>query len=209
MSFTLTQALLRNVLIEVEGGKASGVIVASGAVMTNFHALHSDSSITADGKEAEIVFVDPLHDLILLSVPTRIVKPIVISNNVQVAEMVYYVGNPGVLKSAVIFGRVIAKSDETIYCDNAVQCGASGSGLYSENGWLVGMVEAMSQPQKDDDHFGSPFTMCIRPEIIQTFLTKALNVLNAINAYASTTLAIPTPEDVQKYGVTDEAKNAS
>lgn len=179
MNASLQNAYSRSVLIETGVSEASGVVIESGLVLTNFHCLSNDNSVNVDGKDASIVFVSPQDDLCLLSAETLEVDRVSFGQ-ADITEQVFYVGNPGGLRDAVVFGRVIAYDEDSMFCDCPVQCGASGSGVYNLKGQMVGMAEAIRQPSRDDDHFGSAFLMCIKPDAIRNFLHKALKHAQAL-----------------------------
>ncbi|MCK9369508.1 serine protease [Candidatus Dojkabacteria bacterium] len=178
MTETIRKNLNRNVAVEGDKVEASGVVFETGFVLTVCHAIEVDSKIKVNGIEAEIVFASPKDDLLLLACPTIQVERLPLAE-AQVTEQVYYVGNPGSLKNAVIFGRVVAENG-MLYCDTAVQMGASGGGLYNMNGDLCGLVVAMKQACHKHDHLGSTFTVAIPVRVIAPFLNQALFVAGAI-----------------------------
>ena len=81
---------------------SSGVIISSGYVLTCFHCLHAGEETKVGGKKATPIAVDPVHDLALLSVPTKRF-PLVVLGGVNLAEAVFFVSNPNGFSGVLMF----------------------------------------------------------------------------------------------------------
>lgn len=147
----------------VESGAGSGVVIREdGYIITNNHVVSGASSIKvtmSDDTEytATVVGADSRSDIAVLKVDATGLTPAVIgdSNALAVGQTVLAVGNPlGVLGGTVTNGIVSALNREMnvdgtlmtlIQTNAAVSPGNSGGGLFSENGELVGIVNAKSR----------------------------------------------------------------
>lgn len=147
----------------VESGAGSGVVIREdGYIITNNHVVSGASSIKvtmSDDTEysATVVGGDSRSDIAVLKIEATGLTPAVIGNsdNLAVGQTVLAVGNPlGVLGGTVTNGIVSALNREMnvdgilmtlIQTNAAVSPGNSGGGLFSENGELVGIVNAKSR----------------------------------------------------------------
>ena len=156
-------------------------------VVTNHHVINGGYDIKVknlEGKEydAGIIGSDVSEDLALLWVEVDYSPECAIiadSNDILVGETVYAIGNPlGTLGGTVTKGIISATSREILMgdyymnlmqTDAAVNNGNSGGGLFSEDGYLVGLVNG-GMPSQDGIGFAIP----------------ASSVLTAVNAFLST-----------------------
>ncbi len=144
-------------------GIGSGFVVhENGYIVTNAHVVsqaHDVQVIFADRRKlpAEIVAVDPEHDLAVLKVNTRRPLPhlkLGRSNDIMVGETVVAVGNPLGLQHTVTTG-IVSALDRTlqfghdtnyrglIQTDAAINPGNSGGPLLNINGELIGINTAI------------------------------------------------------------------
>lgn len=134
------EATLRNVWVETKNHIGSGVMIRDNLVLTNFHMADVDSTVSVNDKEAEILAVDPLHDLMLLRVPLSVhLPPIRISTKVRVTEEVFYLGNTNQHRDYTSFGRITFMDGKYLYSDTTAVEGSSGGGLYNKRGELLGL----------------------------------------------------------------------
>ena len=144
-------------------GIGSGFVVhESGYIVTNGHVVsraHDVKVIFADKREleAEIVAVDPEHDLAVLKVNTRRPLPhlkLGRSDDIMVGETVIAVGNPLGLQHTVTTGivsaldRTLQFGEDTDYrgliqTDTAINPGNSGGPLLNINAELIGITTAI------------------------------------------------------------------
>jgi serine protease Do len=141
----------------------SGVVVhESGYIVTNAHVVSqaSDVQVTFADKRtlsAEVVAVDPEHDLAVLKVAAP--RPLAYqklgrSNDIMIGETVVAIGNPLGLQHTVTTGivsaldREIQFSDEVVYrgliqTDAPINPGNSGGPLLNLNAELIGINTAI------------------------------------------------------------------
>lgn len=142
----------------VQGIGSGFVVHESGYIVTNGHVVsraHDVKVIFADKREleAEIVAVDPEHDLAVLKVNTRRPLPYLKlgrSDDIMVGETVIAVGNPLGLQHTVTTGivsaldRTLQFGEDTDYrgliqTDTAINPGNSGGPLVNFRGEVVGI----------------------------------------------------------------------
>lgn len=133
----------RYVYIETgKGQQGSGVVIYTGLILTCFHNLEAHAGIKVRGKRAEIVKVDPKHDLLLVSVKTKRFDMVQLGS-VELADTVVFVSNPNLLSGVLMFGRVGYVSKKMIVHDGHGAPGVSGSGLFNLQSELVGINYAV------------------------------------------------------------------
>jgi serine protease Do len=153
-------------------GSGSGVIVTNdGFIITNNHVVESaatNGGVTVDlvdGRrfEARVVGRDPLTDLAVIKIDASDLPHAALSNSdeVQVGQIVFAVGNPLGLASTVTQGIVSATGrgslglnaseanqgygvEDFIQTDAAINPGNSGGGLFNLKGELVGINSAIA-----------------------------------------------------------------
>ncbi len=142
-------------------GLGSGVVIAPGTVLTNFHVV-SDADvlkITTGDKhelEAEVVGKDPKSDLAVLKVKgdSSMLRPIALGNSsrLRLGDVVLAIGNPFGVGQTVTMGIVSAKGranmgivdyEDFIQTDAAINPGNSGGALVDMEGNLVGINTAI------------------------------------------------------------------
>jgi S1-C subfamily serine protease len=179
--------------VTVSTGKvlSSGVIITTGVVMTCFHSLSVDSETQVDGVVAEVLAVDTVHDLALLSVTTKEVSLVKLGKG-ALGEVVFLVGNPMGINGALLFGRVCLKSNLRVISDIHGMPGVSGSGLFNLDGELVGLNNSVIGQK----HIGSWLLVALPTELMFKILGNVFRILPA------------TAEDVEKYGQVHEEEAA-
>lgn len=170
--------------VATDSGKSigSGVIITTGCVLTCFHTISVDNGISINGIEAEIIAVDPKHDLALLSVPTQERTTIHLAD-ACIGESVVSVGNPHGFNGALLFGRVCFLDDKRVFTDMHGAPGISGAGLFDMNGDLIGVVCSVIGTK----NCGNWFTIAIPSKNLMDILAKVFAVVQ------------PTAEEVAKY----------
>lgn len=158
----------RSVIVATTHGHGTGVIVAKGFVISNFHVLKPGSGVKVDGKDAVVVKADPLHDLILLAVETIDVPALTLTDQISQDDEIVVIGNPLGHKRMISRGRIIDITDGKIYIDAHIFLGSSGSGVYNPKGALIGIVEAIEGGDGD----GFPFGVVISARDVANFLMK-------------------------------------
>lgn len=156
----------RNVM-EVPSGTGSGFIWSKeGEIVTNFHVLGGGKKFIvtlADQStyEATVVGVAPSKDLAVLKIdaPRGKLTPISIgrSDNLQVGQSVYAIGNPFGLDQTLTTGIISALGREiesmtrtpirdVIQTDAAINPGNSGGPLLNSSGQLIGVNTQIYSP---------------------------------------------------------------
>jgi S1-C subfamily serine protease len=158
------------VFVNPENYRGTGVIIEKNLVLTNSHILRPGSEILVDGTVAAVVKKSDEYDLALLSVETEKLPKITIDELEAVGEQVFYVGNPGQRKGLVVHSRIVKIDDQFIYSDGfkdiETAMGASGSGLYSRKGHLIGLQKGMLRKE--------PAHRCLSVSIPGTKIKKFL-----------------------------------
>ncbi|MES2204895.1 MAG: trypsin-like peptidase domain-containing protein [Pseudomonadota bacterium] len=155
----------------------SGIIInaAKGYVITNAHVIKDADKIVVtlkDGQQyaAEKVGVDEPSDIALLKITAPNLTDITIanSNNLDVGDKVYAIGNPFGLGTSVTSGIVSALertnlSIETyenfIQIDASINPGNSGGALVNASGEIVGMNTAIITSENGGGNIGIGFAI--------------------------------------------------
>jgi S1-C subfamily serine protease len=138
-------------------GQGSGFIVdANGHILTNYHVIEGGRQIevTLSNKrkyKAQVVLTDKPHDLALLQIDAPDLKPAVLSDsqNLQVGQKVYAIGNPfglsGTMTTGIISALRSVRGPEGNLISNAIQTdaainpGNSGGPLLNSHGEVIGI----------------------------------------------------------------------
>jgi S1-C subfamily serine protease len=166
---------------KIDSSQGTGVVIdESGSILTCWHVVKSVDRIRvifADGTEsaASVAVSDPENDLALLAPATipddLIPATLVSSSTLHVGDEVVALGHPfGVpysLTSGVVSGlNRHFKSKQTgallsnlIQFDAAVNPGNSGGPLVNRNGEVVGIVEALLNPNEQEVFIGIGFAV--------------------------------------------------
>ncbi len=142
-------------------GQASGVIVSpDGYILTNSHVVEGMDSITVqlnDGREfpTKVLGQDANSDLALIKIDAKDLPFLTLGNSddLEVGQWVAAVGNPFGLQATLTVGVVSAKSrnnldiaryEDFIQTDAAINRGNSGGPLLTLNGEIVGINTAIA-----------------------------------------------------------------
>ncbi len=147
----------------------SGVMVAPGILVTNCHVTRNATSIqvikSGQRWNAEKQKSDVEHDLCLLYVPAATVPVAQFGyDKLKVGQQVYAIGYIDGLGPRMSVGRVQALYDydggKVIQSTTPFKSGASGGGLFDEQGRLVGVVTFMSRLDQTY-HFSLPVSWVV------------------------------------------------
>ena len=149
-----------------EGAGSGSVIDKRGHILTNFHVIEDarDVQVTLNGKtykddDVTIVGTDPDQDIAVLKIdaPASELHPVPIgtSDNLQVGQRVYTLGNPfgleGTLTTGIISNinrtlpsRTGREMKSIIQTDAAMNPGNSGGPLLDTSGRMIGMNVAIA-----------------------------------------------------------------
>lgn len=142
-------------------GQASGVIVSpKGYILTNSHVVHGMDNITVqlhDGREfqAKVLGDDTNSELALIQIEAGNLPYLTLgnSNDLEVGQWVAAIGNPFGLQATLTVGVVSAKSrnnldiarqEDFIQTDAAINQGNSGGPLVTLNGEVIGINTAIA-----------------------------------------------------------------
>ncbi len=141
-------------------GQGSGVVIAEGYVVTNYHVVEDGNTYqvllpSGEYADATLTGYDDSTDLAVLKVDSDELVPVAIgsSSELVVGSTVFAIGNPGgtVLANTMTSGIVSALERTSVSADNAtraisyiqhdaaINSGNSGGGLFNVNGELVGI----------------------------------------------------------------------
>ncbi|HET9181982.1 MAG TPA: trypsin-like peptidase domain-containing protein [Candidatus Angelobacter sp.] len=137
-------------------GVGSGFVFDNqGHILTNYHVIEGARQVevtTSDKSKykAEVIGVDPPHDLAVLQIPNTKVPAAQIgdSKNLQVGQKVFAIGNPFGLSGTMTRGIISSIRsirgehgfiDEAIQTDAAINPGNSGGPLLNSHGQVIGI----------------------------------------------------------------------
>src|SRR5208283_818945 len=138
-------------------GQGSGFIIdKDGHILTNYHVVADarQVEVTMHNRKkykATVVGIDPPHDLAVIQIKAPDLVPAVLGNsqNLQVGQKVYAIGNPFGLAGTMTRGIVSsirpvrepngASIDDAIQTDAAINPGNSGGPLMNWHGEVIGI----------------------------------------------------------------------
>src|SRR6202795_3055568 len=143
-------------LVPQEGQGSGFVIDKDGHILTNYHVIADarQVEVTMHNRKkykATVVGTDPAHDLAVILIKAPDLIPAVLGNsqNLQVGQKVYAIGNPFGLAGTMTRGIVSsirpvrepngATIDEAIQTDAAINPGNSGGPLMNWHGEVIGI----------------------------------------------------------------------
>jgi S1-C subfamily serine protease len=172
---------LCDALVEGKQFCCSGVIIERNVVLTNSHVLGSCKSVFVDGYQASILRRSEGDDLLLLSVTTRNIPRLKFRELPESSEPVFYISNPGINAGSVFTGKIVKVDRNFVYTDCFTDItaakGASGSGLYSLDGELIGIKKGMLPGANG----GSALSVAIPAQKIRKFLSLTLGAPVAVS----------------------------
>jgi len=209
-----------NMLIDGRGppsqGQASGVIVdSSGYIVTNYHVIAGASRVIVNLTDqqksypAEVVGSDPKNDLAVLKIndSNLIAAPWGDSDNLEVGDIVFAMGNPFGLDGTLTQGIVSAKGrrgvnerypfQEYLQTDAAVNPGNSGGPLVNIQGQVIGINTAIVGPTYQGISFAIPSN--VAKEIYEQIKTTG----KISNGYLGVGLSVLTEEAARQLKLPD------
>jgi len=192
-SQTVRDAWTRNMMTVPRGSGSGFLWDDAGHVVTNFHVIQgaSRANITlADGRQypARLVGASPSHDLAVLKIDTDFRRPTPVplgsSNDLQVGQHVFAIGNPFGLDWTLTTGVISALNrslpnenrtriiEDLIQTDAAINPGNSGGPLLDSRGRLIGINTAIYSPSGASAGIGFAVPVDtvkrVVPQLIQT-----------------------------------------
>ncbi len=152
-------ALASTVLLTIQDangkiqGSGSGFFVDHGQIATNYHVIKGATEIYAKlvGTEdwyaiESIVLTDEAHDLAVLKINSiaRVSLPLANSDEVQIGEDVYAVGNPrgfeGTVSDGIVSGIRGEGNNKWIQITASISPGSSGGAVLNSKGEVIGIA---------------------------------------------------------------------
>ena len=145
----------------IERSLGSGVIIsADGYIVTNNHVVEDANKVIvtlANSKEefeAKVIGSDPKSDLAVIKIEAKNLRPAIFfdSDNVEVGDVVFAIGNPFGVGETITTGVVsatnrtavgIVEYEDFIQTDAAINPGNSGGALVNSTGALIGVNSAI------------------------------------------------------------------
>lgn len=146
---------------QVLQGSGSGVVVAKGYVLTNYHVVEDASTleVTTDDKvyPAQLMGIDESKDIAVMYVDGLDLEPVVLgdSDQLQVGDWAICIGNPLSFTGTTTVGVISAlnravsgnstdaygkrTTNTMIQTDAAINSGNSGGGMFNVAGELIGI----------------------------------------------------------------------
>ncbi len=142
------------------GSHASGVVYATNRVLTAAHAVHGGGQffvrIGEAFRAAELLMVDYVSDLAVLSVDTRSIVPLHISGfDPAESQPVWAVGYPRAQAMMTSTGVVQASREGALYASASIDLGQSGGGLLicQDGAWeMLGMLRGYGAYLQGDQY---------------------------------------------------------
>ena len=159
-TYTTKQIVAMNdskvVLIETDVSQGSGIVIANGLILTNYHVMRGATSATVifnDGTEYQVSGVvesNAKKDIALLKTSKSFnvsgVNVRTSSKGLSKGEKVVAIGSPQGLQNTVSDGIISAlrviDGISTIQTNADIDQGSSGGALFNESGQLIGMTSS-------------------------------------------------------------------
>ena len=213
----------------VPQGSGSGVVVAKGYVLTNYHVIEDADALEVNVDEqaysAELMGTDEAKDLAVLYVDGLELEPVVLGDSdvLQIGDWAICIGNPLGFTGTTTVGVISALNREVsgqstdaygkrvtnvmIQTDAAINSGNSGGGMFNVAGELIGVpsmkYSSSSYGGASIEGIGMAIPINVAKPLIEDVLAGKGNVQNEPSS-ASLTDA-PKP----RIGVTVSNMNAS
>ena len=178
-----TQSLVKIRVIASDGSRSlwTGVVIASDVIATACHVIRQGRSIEvihrSGQRRASIESGSVIHDLCLISVPNLNLPavPIRASQFLRIGERVVAVGFPSggdlVERDGVVEGLYRYDGGDVIRTSSTFDAGASGGGLFDEEGALVGLL-AFKARSGARLHFALPADWALPGSMVSSLLGR-------------------------------------
>jgi len=211
---------LRAVPQEREGvSLGSGVIVSKeGHILTNNHVVADMEKVEvelSDGRTepAEIIGTDPETDIAVLKIKAKDLTPLPLGNsdNVQVGQLAFAIGNPLGLQESVTRGIISAKSrvfDDSsmgfFQTDAAINEGNSGGPLVNVRGEIIGINTRIASQSGGSQGLG----FAVPSNVARRTMESLIKLGRVVHGYLGVVIQQLTPELAAQAGATNGAKGA-
>lgn len=157
---------------QLSDGVSSGtgcIINSKGLILTSSHVILGSKDITvttSDGGKYKAHVIGNDKDLTVLKInPSKSLKTITMGNseNVRVGQKVLAIGNPFGFNGTLTLGIVsrIDKIRNKIQTDAAINPGSSGGPLLNTSGEVIGINQAIYNPDNNTSNIGIGFAIPI------------------------------------------------
>lgn len=221
---------------QVLQGTGSGVVVAKGYVLTNYHVVENASMLEVtsgdDTYSATVAGYDESLDLAVLKVDDLPLEPVVLgdSDALKVGDWAICIGNPldftgtttvGVIsalnreitsKSTDAYGRKTNNVNLMIQTDAAINAGNSGGGMFNVAGELVGVPSMKYTGSYYSTSTVEGIGMAIPINVAKPLIEEVLSgktVSNGTSADSSKDSGSVAPESRPRMGVKVKTISAS
>ncbi len=221
---------------QVLQGTGSGVVVAKGYVLTNYHVVENASMLEVtsgdDTYSATVAGYDESLDLAVLKVEDLPLEPVVLgdSDALKVGDWAICIGNPldftgtttvGVIsalnrevtsKSTDAYGRRTNNVNRMIQTDAAINAGNSGGGMFNVAGELVGVPSMKYTGSYYSTSTVEGIGMAIPINVAKPLIEEVLSgktVTNGTSADSTKDSSSVAPESRPRMGVKVQTISAS
>ena len=221
---------------QVLQGTGSGVVVAKGYVLTNYHVVENASMLEVTSGDntysATVAGYDENLDLAVLKVEDLPLEPVVLgdSDALKVGDWAICIGNPldftgtttvGVIsalnreitsKSTDAYGRKTNNVNRMIQTDAAINAGNSGGGMFNVAGELVGVPSMKYTGSYYSTSTVEGIGMAIPINVAKPLIEEVLSgktVSNGTSADSSKDSGSVAPESRPRMGVKVQTISAS
>lgn len=221
---------------QVLQGTGSGVVVAKGYVLTNYHVVENASMLEVTSGDntysATVAGYDENLDLAVLKVEDLPLEPVVLgdSDALKVGDWAICIGNPldftgtttvGVIsalnreitsKSTDAYGRKTNNVNRMIQTDAAINAGNSGGGMFNVAGELVGVPSMKYTGSYYSTSTVEGIGMAIPINVAKPLIEEVLSgktVTNGTSADSSKDSGSVAPESRPRMGVKVQTISAS
>ncbi len=206
----------------LQSGQASGFIISQdGYILTNGHVVNHASEILIalnDGREfkADVIGIDTNTDIAVIKIEATNLPFLNLGNSddLEVGQWVVAVGNPLGLQASVTAGVVSAKGrsgldlariEDFIQTDAAINRGNSGGPLLNLNGDVIGMNTAIVTNLGSGGYMGIGFA--IPSTMIQLIMDQLINNGSVTRGFIGVSLQQVNNDLAQSFGL-DRAEGA-
>lgn len=146
----------------IDGGHCSATAVGPSTILTATHCLIGQHHIWLDGKaEKVIAIVNDGHDHSLVTVKDTFTHVAKLAHKMpNVGSEIQYIGNPDVLvqlyRKGTYLGEQYQDGIHWQVLDISGYMGDSGSGVFDEDGRLIGVVSVRMRLSNPDEDGGAP-----------------------------------------------------
>lgn len=214
---------------QVLQGSGSGVVVAKGYVLTNYHVVEDASmlEVTTDDKTypAQLMGTDESKDLAVVYVEGLDIEPVVLgdSDALSIGDWAICIGNPLSFTGTTTVGVISALNREVsgnstdaygkrvtntmIQTDAAINAGNSGGGMFNVAGELIGIPSMKYTSSAFSQGTVEGIGMAIPVNVAKTLIQDVLDGKGNVQSTPST--AAITSGNKPRLGVTVSNMNAS